>query len=67
MKQLGNLAIVCAQRNDIVFLMQYGEIHIEVRKSKKSRKTLIAAWNDDEAIHEIIHELNFGKYAEKAA
>lgn len=64
MKQLGNLAIICARRNDLVFLLQYGEVHIEVRNKKESQ-TLIAAWDDDEAISAIIHELNFGKYAEK--
>ena len=65
MKQLGNLAIVCAQRNDLAFLMRYGEILIEVRR-KKPFQTLSVAWDDDEAIVRVIHELNFGKYAKKA-
>ena len=66
MKQLGNLAIVCAQRNDLTFVMLRGQVNVIVRSGENSYDTLTVAWDDDETISEIIHELNFGKYAEKA-
>ena len=47
MKQLGNLAVVCAQRT--------GE--------GPERAVLTAKWDDDETIQSIIRELNFGRYA----
>ena len=53
MKQLGNLAIVCAQRSDVLL-----EIH-------GGQNTLCISWDDDCFIQHIIHELNFGKYANK--
>ena len=66
MKQLGNLALVCAKRNDLTFVMLRGLVNIIVRSGESSYDTLTVAWDDDEAISDIIHELNFGKYAEKA-
>ena len=66
MKQVGNLAIVCAQRNDLTFVMLRGQVNVIVRSSESSYDTLTVAWDDDETISAIIHELNFGKYAEKA-
>lgn len=65
MKQLGNLAIVCAQRKDLTFVMLRGLVNVIVRSGESSYDTLTVAW-DNETISEIIHELNFGKYAEKA-
>lgn len=66
MKQLGNLALVCAKRNDLTFVMLRGQVNVIVRSGESAYDTLTAAWNDNEAIRAIIHELNFGKYAEKA-
>ena len=66
MKQLGNLVIVCAQRNDLTFVMLRGLVNVIVRSGDNSYDTLTVAWDDDETIREIIYELNFGKYAEKA-
>lgn len=66
MKQLGNLAIVCAKRRDLVFLMMHGEAHIEVRRGKRPYETIIVAWDDDEAIERVIFELNHGKYTQGA-
>ena len=63
MKQLGNLAIVCAKRNDLTFVMLRGMVEIIVYSGESSCDTLTVEWDDDEAIREIIHELNFGKYA----
>lgn len=65
MKQLGNLAIVCAKRRDLTFLMLCGFVNVIVRIGGNSYKTLKAAWDDDEAIRGIICELNFGEYVEK--
>lgn len=65
MKQLGNLAIICAQRKDLTFVMLRGLVNVIVRSGESSYDTLTVAWDDDETISEIIHELNFGKYAEK--
>ena len=66
MKQLGNLAIVCAQRENTTLMMQRGQVRV-VTYHRGGNITLLAAWDDDKRIDEIIHELNFGKYAEKAA
>ena len=66
MKQLGNLAIVCAQRQDVALTLLRGQVQITAYQ-KCGRETMIAEWDDDEAIRRIIRELNFGKYAEKAA
>lgn len=65
MKQLGNLAIVCAKRRDLTFLMLRGLVNVIILIDENSYKTLKAAWDDDEAIRGIIRELNFGEYAEK--
>ena len=70
MKQIGNLAIVCAQRPDV--LMQiYESAGYSQRDAAKSihagegpeRATLSTAWEDDDAIQDMIRELNFGRYA----
>ena len=66
MKQLGNLALVCAKRNDLTFVMLRGQVNVIVRSGESSYDTLTVAWDNDETIRAIIHELNFGKYAEKA-
>ena len=60
MKQIGNLAIVCAQRPDV--LMQIGTVSIHVGEGPE-RATLSAAWEDDDTIQDMIRELNFGRYA----
>ena len=66
MKQLGNLALVCAKRNDLTFVMLRGQVNVIVRSGESSYDTLTVAWDNDETIRAIIHEMNFGKYAEKA-
>lgn len=63
MKQLGNLAIVCAKRKDTLLQMLNGNVAIHLRDGP-NRAVLSAEWNDDETITAIIHELNFGKYKE---
>jgi len=60
MNQTGNLAIICAQRNDILFQIRGGEITVMVCNGSH-KAALTAASNDEEKINEIIRELNFGK------
>lgn len=64
MKQLGNLAIVCAQRPDVTFQLLRGQVQIHIRVGSDTESQIVA-WDDDEKIGKIIRELNFGKYAAK--
>lgn len=64
MKQLGNLAIVCAQRQEVSMQLFDGRVAVHVGAGP-SRSVLTAAWDDDGKISGIIHELDFGKYAVK--
>lgn len=66
MKQLGNLAIICAQRKDALLQMQNGTVCIHLG-SGSDRSTLSAQWDDDAKITVMIHELNFGRYKEEIA
>ena len=67
MKQLGNLAHVCADRKDNVLLQVLnGKITVHVGQGPE-RELMKADWTDDEAVRKIIHELNFGKYRVKTA
>ena len=62
MKQLGNLAIVCAQRSDVLMQIYSGTVSIHVGEGPE-RTTFSAAWKDDNTMKRIIWELNFGRYA----
>ncbi len=66
MKQLGNLALICAKRKDTLLQMTAGTVVVHLGTMPKL-STLSASWDDDEAILAIIHELNFGKYREGVA
>lgn len=61
MKQLGNLAIVCAQRDDIRLRIQHQRVNILIGTGYP-KAALSVSWDDDAAITEIIREINFGKY-----
>lgn len=61
MKQIGNLAIVCAQRPDVLMQIYGGTVSIHVGEGPE-RATLSAAWEDDDTIQDMIRELNFGRY-----
>lgn len=63
MKQLGNLAIVCAKRRDVLLQLLNGHVAVHIG-SGPGRGMMHAAWGDDEKISKMIYELNFGKYAE---
>lgn len=61
MKQLGNLAIVCAKRPDVLLQVHNGIVSVHVG-SGPSRASMQSAWENDETISGMIRELNFGRY-----
>lgn len=63
MKQLGNLAIVCAKRRGVLLQLLNGHVAVHIG-SGPGQSMMHAAWDDDEKISKMIHELNFGKYAD---
>ena len=65
MKQLGNLAVVCAERSEVLMQLHSGQVSVYVGAGPE-RTGLHAAWDDDAKIDRIIYELNFGKYKEAA-
>ena len=66
MKQLGNLAIICAQRETVLMQIHNGMVSVHVGAGPE-RVTLVSLWDDDQRISQITHELNFGKYRAKSA
>lgn len=62
MNQLGNLAMVCVQRPDVLMQIYGGTVNVHVREGPE-RVTLSTPWDDDEMVQKLIYELNFGKYA----
>lgn len=64
MKQLGNLAIVCAKRPDVLLQIYDGYVSVHVGAGT-DRRSMRARWEDDEAISSFIYELNYGRYAEQ--
>lgn len=63
MKQLGNLAIICAQRKSVQLQVRNGMASVLV-DTGTDRAVLSAHWDNDAEIKQIIYELNFGKYRE---
>ena len=61
MKQLGNLAIICARRQSVLLQIQDGMVSVFV-SAGPDRDVLSARWDNDAEIDRIIRELNFGKY-----
>ena len=59
MKQLGNLAMVCARHPEVLMQIYGGKVFVYTG-SGPQREARYALWNDDEKINSIIHELNFG-------
>ena len=57
MKQLGNLAVICAQRPEL----RGGLVLVQA----KNRAAMEAAWNDDTRIEKMIYELNFGAFSKE--
>ena len=63
MKQLGNLAVVCATKKDVLLQIHNGVVSVHYG-SGPTRETATVKWDDDVAIREIVKELNFGDSAE---
>ena len=64
MKQLGNLAVVCAAKKDVLLQIHNGVVSVHYGAGP-ARETATARWDDDETIRAIVYELNFGKGAEQ--
>ena len=64
MKQLGNLAIICAKRSEVMMTVYDGGVTVHVGAGP-DRASMHSVCDSDAEINRIIHELNFGKYAEK--
>ena len=64
MKQLGNLAVVCAKKNNVLLQIHNGVVSVHYGAGP-ARETATARWDDDKAISTIVYELNFGKGAEQ--
>ena len=61
MKQLGNLAIVCARRRDVLLQILNGNATVFIG-SGPERATLSTKWDDDDEVDRIIHALNYGEH-----
>ena len=64
MKQLGNLAIICAQRRSLLLQIRGGTVCVFV-DTASGRDVLSARWDNDAEINRNICELNFGKYKDQ--
>ena len=60
-KQLGTLAVICAQRPALLMLLRDGLVSVQA----KNRAAMEAAWNDDVRIEKMIYELNFGAFSKE--
>ena len=65
MKQIGNLAIVCAQRKDVTLRIEQ-RMAMVLLDGTYAPTAFSADWDDDETILSVIHELNFGNCAPKS-
>jgi hypothetical protein len=63
MKQLGNLAVVCATKKDVLLQIHNGVVSVHYGAGP-TRETSTVKWDDDVAIRKIVKELNFGTGAE---
>ena len=61
-KKLGNFAVVCAQRPDVLMQRYGSEVSVHTGEGPE-RAVLFTKWDDDETLQSIIRELNFGRYA----
>lgn len=55
MKQLGNLAVVCAQRPDVLMQIYGSEVSVHVGEGPE-RAVLSTKWDDDKTIQSIIRD-----------
>ena len=56
MKQLGNLAVICAQRPELLMQLRAGLVSVQA----KNRAAM-----DDARIERMIYELNFGAFSKE--
>jgi hypothetical protein len=64
MKQLGNLAVVCAKRTGVLLQILDGKATLYAGFGS-NRQSFMAEWDDDEQISSLIRELNYGKLSEE--
>ena len=64
MKQLGNLAIICAQRSDLCLSIYDGSATVHIGCGAMKEQITIN-WSDNEAFNKLIYELNHGKYRQE--
>lgn len=62
MKQLGNLAMVCARRPEVMMQLHGGKVSVFVSTGPE-QAVMDSAWDNDVEISRIVRELNFGRYA----
>ena len=65
MKQIGNLAIICARRKVVTLRIEQGRAMV-LLDGAYAPTAFSAEWDDDETILSVIHELNFGQCAPKS-
>ncbi len=54
MKQIGNLAIVCARRKDVTLRIEQGRVKV-LLSGTYAPAAFSADWDDDETILSVIH------------
>ena len=64
MKQLGNLAIIVAKRNDLCLSIYDGKATVYLGCGP-TKKQISVDWGDDEAISKLTYELNHGEYRQE--
>ena len=65
MKQIGNLAIVCARRKDVTLRIERGRVMV-LLDGTYAPTAFSANWDDDETILSVIHEMKTEEWQEKA-
>ena len=65
MKQIGNLAIVCARRKDVTLRIEQGRVMVMLDGTYAST-AFSADWDDDETILSVINELTSATVPPKA-
>lgn len=65
MKQLGNLALVCAKRPEVLLQLHGDSVSVHVGAGPE-RAVMHTEWDNDAEINRIIYELNFGQYRERS-
>ena len=64
MKQLGNLAMVCAKRRDTLMQVLDGSVTVHVGHGP-AKESFTMDWQDDEKVFALILELNHGRLKEE--